>query len=60
VLGRVDGPLFTTSRGRLSYRRAAEVFTSATRPLDPRGRGWTLHQFSAAGRHSTSPGASIY
>jgi integrase/recombinase XerD len=51
VLGRVDGPLFTTSRGRLSYRRAAEVFTAATRPLDPRGHGWTLHQFSAAGRH---------
>jgi integrase/recombinase XerD len=50
VLGRVDGPLFTTSRGRLSYRRAAEVFAAATRPLDPLGCGWTLHQFSAAGR----------
>jgi integrase/recombinase XerD len=31
-----------TGRGRLSYRRAAELFTSATRPLDPAGRGWTL------------------
>lgn len=35
VLGRVDGPLFRTGRGRLSYRRAAEVFTAATRPLEP-------------------------
>ncbi|MGW3341114.1 hypothetical protein ACWDCL_26965 [Streptomyces sp. NPDC001009] len=31
-----------TGRGRLSYRRAAELFTAATRPLDPSGRGWTL------------------
>ncbi|MEU4107487.1 hypothetical protein [Streptomyces sp. NPDC027717] len=31
-----------TGRGRLSYRRAAELFTSATRPLDPSGHGWTL------------------
>ncbi|WP_331749419.1 MULTISPECIES: hypothetical protein [unclassified Streptomyces] len=31
-----------TGRGRLSYRRAAELFTSATRPLDPAGHGWTL------------------
>jgi integrase len=50
TLGRVNGPLFATSRGRLSYRRAAEVFTAATSPLDPRGRGWTLHQLSTAGR----------
>lgn len=47
VLGRVRGPLFATSRGRLSYRRAAEVFTASTRPLDPRGRGWTLRQLAA-------------
>ncbi|MEY9939542.1 hypothetical protein [Streptacidiphilus sp. MAP5-3] len=33
-----------TGRGRLSYRRAAELFAEATRPLDPSGRGWTLHQ----------------
>ncbi|MBM9506424.1 hypothetical protein [Actinacidiphila acididurans] len=44
TLGRIDGPLFATSRGRLSYRRAAETFTAATRPLDPAGRGWTLRQ----------------
>ncbi|MEU5533726.1 hypothetical protein [Streptomyces sp. NPDC020362] len=31
-----------TGRGRLSYRRAAELFTAATRPLDAAGRGWTL------------------
>jgi len=31
-----------TGRGRLSYRRAAELFSSATMPLDPDGRGWTL------------------
>ena len=31
-----------TGRARLSYRRAAEVFTAATRPLDPLGGGWTL------------------
>jgi integrase/recombinase XerD len=33
-----------TGRGRLSYRRAAELFSEATRPLDPLGRGWTLHR----------------
>jgi integrase/recombinase XerD len=33
-----------TGRGRLSYRRAAELFTAATRELDPAGRGWTLRQ----------------
>jgi hypothetical protein len=33
-----------TGRGRMSYRRAAEIFTDATRPLDPAGRGWMLHQ----------------
>lgn len=36
-----------TGRGRLSYRRAAEVFTAATKDLDPRGRGWTLRQLQA-------------
>ncbi len=30
--------------GRMSYRRAAEVFTEHTRPLDAAGRGWMLHQ----------------
>jgi integrase len=38
-----------TGRGRLSYRRAAELFTTATRPLDPAGAGWTLRQLRAAG-----------
>jgi integrase/recombinase XerD len=33
-----------TGRGRLSYRRAAEILTEATRPLDAAGAGWTLHQ----------------
>jgi hypothetical protein len=33
-----------TGRARMSYRRAAELFTSYTRPLDPSGRGYTLHQ----------------
>jgi hypothetical protein len=33
-----------TGRARLSYRRAAEIFTEHTRPLDPAGTGWTLHQ----------------
>lgn len=39
-----------TGQTRLSYRRAAEIFTAATRPLDAAGRGWTLHQLSAAGK----------
>jgi integrase/recombinase XerD len=38
-----------TGRARMSYRRAAEIFTSATAPLDPSGRGWTLHQLCLAG-----------
>ncbi len=39
-----------TGRARMSYRRAAELFTAATVPLDPGGRGWTLHQLQLAGR----------
>jgi integrase len=39
-----------TGQARMSYRRAAEIFTALTRPLDMAGRGWTLHQLSAAGR----------
>ena len=38
----------------MSYRRAAEMFPALTRPLDAAGRGWTLHQLSAAGRHGGS------
>lgn len=37
-----------TGRGRLSYQRAEYLFKQATRPLDPAGRGYTLHQL----RHS--------
>lgn len=33
-----------TGRARLSYRRAAEIFTAATAGLDPAGRGWTLRR----------------
>lgn len=41
-----------TGQARMSYRRAAEIFTTLTRPLDTGGRGWTLHQLSAvAGRY---------
>jgi len=54
VLGRVDGPVFLTRRGRLSYRRAAEMFSAVTRPVDPQGRRWTLHQLSSAGRAARS------
>ena len=43
-----------TGRGRMSYRRAAEIFTEHTRPLDPAGRGWTLHQLRR-GRTSQMP-----
>src|SRR5580704_13958323 len=38
-----------TGRARMSYRRAAEIFTGVTRQLDPAGRGWTLQQLSRAG-----------
>lgn len=39
-----------TGRARMSYRRAAEIFGAWTRPLDPAGRGWTLHQLRPARR----------
>jgi integrase len=39
-----------TGQARMSYRRAAEIFAAHTRPLDPAGRGWTLHQLGAAGK----------
>jgi integrase/recombinase XerD len=44
-----------TGRGRLSYRRAAEIFTEHTRPLDPAGRGWMLHQLRRAGASGQIP-----
>jgi hypothetical protein len=37
-----------TGRARMSYRRAAEIFTTSTQPLDPAGRGWTLRQLQHA------------
>jgi integrase/recombinase XerD len=43
-----------TGRARMSYRRAAEIFTGHTAPLDPAGRGWTLHQLRRPG-HSRRP-----
>jgi integrase/recombinase XerD len=39
-----------TGQARMSYRRAAEIFATLTRPLDPADRGWTLHQLRAAER----------
>jgi len=42
-----------TGRARMSYRRAAEIFTAVTRPLDPAGQGWTLHQLRRARRRLT-------
>jgi integrase len=44
-----------TGQARMSYRRAAEIFTTLTRPLDTAGRGWTLHQLTAAGKAHTRP-----
>ena len=43
-----------TGRARLSYRRAAEIFSAATRPLDPAGQGWTLHQLRTTRRAVSS------
>ena len=39
-----------TRRARMSYRRAAEIFTAHTAALDPAGRGWTLHQLRPGAR----------
>ena len=39
-----------TGRARMSYRRAAEIFTGHTAALDPAGRGWTLHQLRRPGQ----------
>ncbi len=35
-----------SGKARMSYRRAEEIFTTCTRPIDPAGRGWTLHQLN--------------
>jgi len=43
--GTASGDLCPLSgRSRMSYRRAAEIFTEHTRALDPDDRGWMLHQ----------------
>jgi hypothetical protein len=39
----------------MSYRRAAEILATATRPLDPAGQGWTLHQIRQAGPAAGAP-----
>jgi integrase/recombinase XerD len=44
-----------TGRGRLSYRRAAEIFTEHTRVLEPAGRGWLLHQLRRADAYGQIP-----
>ena len=43
-----------TGRARMSYRRAAEIFSTVTRPLDPHGRGWTLGQLRQAGLEASA------
>ncbi len=50
-----------TGRGRLSYRRAAEILAAATRSLDPAGAGWTLHQVRDDGRagYRREPGTTV-
>jgi integrase len=39
-----------SGRSRMSYRRAAEMFTEHSRELDPAGRGWMLHQLRRRAR----------
>ena len=68
IRGRKSGPLFLTDRRgavsttpsgyeRLSYRRAAELFTEAT--SGQRGGPWTLHQLRhSALTHAAEQGAS--
>lgn len=41
-----------TGRARLSARRAAELFRSATTSLDPDGSGWNLRDLRLAGRRA--------
>lgn len=48
-----------TGRARLSYRRATERLTAATRALDDAGVGWTLHQLRhAALTHEAEDGTN--
>ncbi len=46
-----------SGRGRMSYRRAAELFTEHSRALDPDGHGWMLHQLRRSG-YSPEPAAA--
>jgi hypothetical protein len=48
-----------TGRGRMSYRRAAEIFTHWSRPLDPAGRGWNLHQLRPPARMLLAAAAAV-
>jgi hypothetical protein len=48
-----------TGQARMSYRRAAEIFATLTRPLDPASRGWTLHQLRAAERRPAPAGPEV-
>ena len=41
-----------TGHARLSARRAAELFQSATMTLDPEGNGWNLRELRQAGRRA--------
>jgi integrase len=51
TLGHPTAPVFRTARRtRLSARRAAELLTTATRPLDPAGHGWTPGRLAGAER----------
>jgi integrase/recombinase XerD len=45
-----------TGRARMSYRRAAEIFTTHTAALDQAGRGWTLHQLRPGPRSRPAAG----
>jgi integrase len=48
-----------TGEARMSYRRAAEIFAALTRPLDPAGRGWTLHQLSSSAAGYVQPKVAL-
>ena len=49
----------TTRRGRLSYPRAEYLFKQASKPHDPHGAGYTLHQLRHSGlTHLAAKGRS--
>lgn len=50
----------STGRARLSYRRAAALFTAAGQRLDPDGVPWTLHRLRHAGiAHAVEDGWNL-